>query len=264
MSSSGLLISFDGLDSSGKATQTKLLHDRLHAAGHIVPVFATPDYTMPSGQELRARLQDKLGTWANISWQDKMRLFAANRAEHKDKVITSLASGAVVVYDRYVPSSLAFITVEAQAQQPQLTREEIHTAVRRLEHEVNGMPVEDCSFFLDLSPLAAASLLLGRKIKHQDDDEYTDQLAIQEKLYREYERLVADDPRHYLRITCSEAGSLLKPEIIADRVWQQFTRRFPQLSSPHLDKNRQTSAPAKSRRRSVGGAALSGESKKHH
>ena len=126
---SGFLISFDGLDSSGKNTQTQALIARLRKAGRRVATFTTPDYTTPSGQELRARLQGKVGDWATTPWQEKMRLFAKNRAEHRQEVVDALSVGAIVLYDRYVPSSLAFIAVEAALQDPTVTREQVYGAV---------------------------------------------------------------------------------------------------------------------------------------
>ncbi|HLD26071.1 MAG TPA: hypothetical protein VJC05_03445 [Candidatus Andersenbacteria bacterium] len=228
---SGFLISFDGLDSSGKNTQTQALIARLRKAGRRVATFTTPDYTTPSGQELRARLQGKVGDWATTPWQEKMRLFAKNRAEHRQEVVDALSVGAIVLYDRYVPSSLAFIAVEAALQDPTVTREQVYGAVRQAEYGDNQMPPEDCSIFLDVPPARALALLAGRKEAQQAADEYTDQLHVQEKLYEEYEYLTALDPERYLRIVCLEGEQLLPPEVIADRVWAEVTKRFPSLKT---------------------------------
>ncbi|PIT97991.1 MAG: hypothetical protein COT71_03110 [Candidatus Andersenbacteria bacterium CG10_big_fil_rev_8_21_14_0_10_54_11] len=225
----GLLISFDGLDASGKATQTRLLIERLRSQNLTVHTFGTPDYTTPTGQELRAYLQGKLDDWSAMPWQKKMRLFADNRAEHRQEVVAALAAGEIVVYDRYVPSSLTFITVEAKHQEAYRSRQEIHAEVRQAEYHANNMPQEDISIFLDVPPRLALTLLGDRKKQQQEPEEYTDQLAVQEELYREYEHLISTGPNRYTRVMCVDQESLLPPEVIAGRVWQMLTNRFPQL-----------------------------------
>ena len=224
----GLLVSFDGIDSSGKQTQTRLLIERLRFQGKVVRQFSTPDYETPIGQEIKKRLQNKLGKWSELSWEDKMKLFAENRKEHKTAVIDALKQDEVVIFDRYVPSSLAFITVEAlEPQMVDLYREEIHRAVLAQEYEKNLMPHEDVSIFLDVPPVISASLLHGRKNAQGDEDEYTDQADIQRRLYNEYDWLCDNNPSHYLRIKCVAGNELYGAEDISELVWGGLKHKFP-------------------------------------
>lgn len=225
----GILISFDGLDSSGKATQANKLAERLTKLGREVRQLRTPDYSTPSGQELKLRLQHKLGNWQETSWQDKLGYFAANRAEHREEVIQTLADGQVVIYDRYVPSSLAFITVEAGVDAS--GREEVYQAVIAQEYKANKMPQENASVFLDVPPCASAELLQNRKKHRHDADEYTDHLHVQERMYNEYRYLCESNPDHYLRIKCLENDRLLGIEDVADLVWKALTNKFPNLQN---------------------------------
>lgn len=226
----GLLISFDGIDSSGKETQSAMLAERLRHHGHKVHQFTTPDYATKSGKELKARLQNKIGNWQETSWEEKMSYFARNRAEHREEVMQALSRGDVVIYDRYVPSSLAFITVEAtRAQEADLLRDRIQRAVDREEYTNNGMPKEGLSIFLDIPPHVASELLEKRKEKLQDEDEYTDHLEVQERLYNEYDIMYKAEPDRYLRISCVSGNELLSAEDIAELVWEGLTERFSQL-----------------------------------
>lgn len=228
--SRGLLISFDGVDSSGKETQSKKLVERLRYQGHVVRQFTTPDYSTPSGQELKARLQNKIGDWSATPWEEKMRLFATNRLEHREEVIQALCDNEVVVYDRYVPSSLAFITVEALSpQKADAERDKIQQAVADYEYVTNNMPQEAASIFLDVPPLLSAQLLEKRKEKLRDADEYTDHLEVQQRLYNEYDVLCAKDPKRYIRIKCVSGDEMLAIESVAEIVWDALTIRFPIL-----------------------------------
>lgn len=229
-STRGLLIGFDGVDCSGKQTQAKHLAQRLRYMGYVVKEFQTPDYSTPSGQQLKLRLQGKLGDWANTSWTEKMRYFAENRAEHREEVLHALKHGEMVIYDRYVPSSLAFIAIEALgAQADELFRQDVYRAVKREEYEKNNMPEEDVSIFLDVPPRISAALLEKRKQLRQDADEYTDHLGVQERLYNEYDLMMNDAPGRFLRIKCVEGTQLLPIDAVSELIWDGLVEKFPFL-----------------------------------
>lgn len=225
-----MLISFDGIDSSGKATQAQLLADRLRRHGHVVHEFTTPDYATPSGKELKKWLQGKSSNWHALPWPEKMKLFAANRAEKHKQVASDLARNEIIIYDRYVPSSLAFITIEAtKPQDVDLRRRDIHQAVEKSEYEENDMPKEDVSIFLDVPVHVSTALLEKRKKYRKDSDEYTDHVHVMERLYNEYDILCQADPKHYLRIKATEGPELLSIEVVSELVWEALLARFPQL-----------------------------------
>lgn len=231
MSSEGLLISFDGLDASGKETQSRLFAERLVKGGFVVHQLQTPDYTTPSGEELKLRLQGKIGNWEQTPWEEKVMYFARNRAENKDKVEEALSRGEIVIYDRYIPSSLTFMTVEAGVgeREDAPTREDVYAKVLKIEHEENKMPLQHLSVFCDVPARITTSLLNKRKSELRDQDEYTDLLHVQERLYAEYKRLFATDPKQYVMIECMDGEMLLPIEDIHARVWEGVTGVFPQL-----------------------------------
>lgn len=223
----GFLISFDGTDSSGKATQARLLAEHLRYQGRTVREFATPDYNTASGRELKLRLQNKMGDWVVWPWENKMLLFARNRLEHRAEVLAGIKQGEVVIYDRYVPSSLAFMTIEASAPQDvDKVREVVQRRVAELEYGENDMPREDLSIFLDVPAEVSDQLLAGRKAKRQDEAEYTDHLHVQQRLYNEYDILCRKDPMQYARVMCLNGSQLLGKEEISELVWETVHQRL--------------------------------------
>lgn len=226
----GLLIAFDGIDSSGKATQTRLLAERLRFSGYHAINLATPDYTTATGQRLKKLLQNKNSSWHQIAWDARMRLFADNRAEHRSEVMATLKDGDSVVYDRYIPSSLAFFTVEATTPQTvEADRPKIHREIEHLEYLQNKMPKESISIFLDVPPLISANLLDHRKQTAGDEAEYTDHIHVQERLYNEYDLLCTTKPEHFIRIKCVEGDELLDKASVGELVWEAIIMKFPQL-----------------------------------
>lgn len=230
----GTLISFDGIDSSGKETQAKNLLNKVQTAGRLVRFFQTPDYTTDSGIKLKRLFQGQDGSWDNLTWPEKMRLIAANRSEHKNEVLSILEQDGIVIYDRYVPSSIAHMMADAlNAQATDLDRQAVQAQVEDHEYGHHQMPHENLSIFLDLSPAQAASLLHIRKKQQGDADEATDQLALQERIYQAYHWLVSNLPDRCIRIDCVENDQLLTIDTISDKVWQVVTQRFPDLTTSH-------------------------------
>jgi len=99
-----VFVTFEGVDGSGKTTQTELLQARLAADGHDVVATREPGGT-PFGERVRELLLDgtQMTPWAEAA------LFAAARAELVARVIApALEAGGDVVSDRYIDSSLAY------------------------------------------------------------------------------------------------------------------------------------------------------------
>jgi len=99
-----VLVTFEGVDGSGKSTQADLLSDWLQKEGREVVTAREPGGT-PLGESVRELLLDGEGM---APWTEAA-LFTAARAELVDRVIgPALAEGSDVVCDRYLDSSLAY------------------------------------------------------------------------------------------------------------------------------------------------------------
>ncbi len=104
MARRGAFIVIEGLDGSGKTTQTKHLVNNLKKEYNVV-------YTAePSRGEIGAFIRRRIlyrKTRPPISAE--ALLFAADRIEHlQNEVVPLLEKGAIVVSDRYIYSSLAY------------------------------------------------------------------------------------------------------------------------------------------------------------
>ncbi|TVQ93358.1 MAG: dTMP kinase [Deltaproteobacteria bacterium] len=107
-------IVLEGLDGAGTTTQMHRLGDRLTQAGHRVVRSHEPT-DGPIGRLIRQTLRMEPGAIppSCLPW-----LFAADRADHlARKVEPALASGAVVITDRYLHSSLAYQSLELGLEQ---------------------------------------------------------------------------------------------------------------------------------------------------
>ncbi|MEM2321435.1 MAG: dTMP kinase [Candidatus Bathyarchaeia archaeon] len=105
MAGRGLLICIEGLDKSGKTTQSRLLVENLRSAGF--DAFYTSE---PSDGEIGRFIERFiLKRDRRISIPAEALLFAADRVDHVEREIKPLLDeGKIVVSDRYIYSSLAY------------------------------------------------------------------------------------------------------------------------------------------------------------
>jgi dTMP kinase len=100
-----VFVTFEGIGGAGKTTQTDLLAVQLRRRARTFVATREPGGT-PLGERLRDVLlaeEDDVAPWAEAA------LFAAARAQLVARIIRPvLASGADVICDRYVDSSLAY------------------------------------------------------------------------------------------------------------------------------------------------------------
>jgi thymidylate kinase len=163
----GAFIVLEGVDRCGKTTQSKLLLQRLVAAGLAAQAMRFPNRSTATGRIINEYL-----TMSSSSESDESRrpalddcaihlLFSANRWEASRDILETLANGTTIVCDRYAHSGVAFTasknTVDnnhqhdkndnnhtQQQQQQQLSLEWCRAPDR-------GLPAPDAVIYLQLS-----------------------------------------------------------------------------------------------------------------
>jgi dTMP kinase len=109
---SGHVLAFEGLDQSGKQTQAERLAARLRAEGRGVEFLSFPEYPTAIGTEIGRALHGE----RDYAPDTLQLLYIANRYEFRPRMEQWLQSGAVVICDRYLASSVAY--GEAQGLDP--------------------------------------------------------------------------------------------------------------------------------------------------
>ena len=178
----GLFIAFEGGEGSGKTTQARLTSIWLRELGYDVETTREPGATK-IGMRLRALLLDTAHT--GMSARAETLMYAADRAEHVDGVITpALERGAIVITDRYVDSSLAY-----QGAGRSLPVDEI----ARINSWATGGRVPDLTILLDMDPLAG----LNRRARSADRLE-AEPADFHLRVRAGFLALAHADPGHYL------------------------------------------------------------------
>ena len=103
----GLFVTFEGTEGSGKTTQISLLAWRLRSMGYKVRTMREPGGT-PIGEEIRHTLKHSPANQA-MTPEAELLLMNASRAQLVREVIRpALATGEVVLCDRFYDSTIAY------------------------------------------------------------------------------------------------------------------------------------------------------------
>jgi dTMP kinase len=103
-SESVLIFSFEGLDASGKNTQSNLLYESLLKKRIRCEHLSFPDYTTKIGEEIRAFLNGK----REYGIETRHVLYSANRYEHIDRIKKWITERKAVIVNRYCESNIAY------------------------------------------------------------------------------------------------------------------------------------------------------------
>jgi thymidylate kinase len=102
----GMLITFEGVEGSGKTTLVGMVSDRLRACDREIVATREPG-GVAIAEQIRALILDAKN--ASMDPRTEALLFAAARRQHfVEKIKPALDRGAIVLCDRFVDSSLAY------------------------------------------------------------------------------------------------------------------------------------------------------------
>ncbi len=164
----GILIAIDGVDSSGKETQSKLLYKRLKEEGYPVMRVSFPDYESPSSGLVKMYLAGEFGEDPNtITPYVASTFYAADRfASYTTKWKAFYLEGGIIIADRYTTANMVHQAAKIQDQEE---KNLFLDWLWHLEFEVYKIPVPDRVFFLDMPPEKAIALMANRANKFTGD-----------------------------------------------------------------------------------------------
>lgn len=155
----GRLIVIEGIDGSGKTTQVELLKKYLASQGLALEAISFPRYEDNIyGDLIKRYLEGEFGSIDQVNSYLLALAFAGDRVLAKSLIEKWLNEGKMVLVNRYVSSSKAHLG----ANLPEEKRAEFINWLDELEYETNGLPKEDLTILLKVTPRAGQENVLGR------------------------------------------------------------------------------------------------------
>jgi len=219
------LLAIEGGDGAGKATAAAEVAAQLVAGGTSATVLSFPRYAETlGGHVLGEYLGGRLPHAA--SPRAAAVLYALDRMESAGAIAAAAASHAVVVFDRYIASNMAY-------QAAQVGAGEADTLMRwiaRLECDQFALPIPDLNVYLDTPADVARGLILRkRKRSYTDDalDAYEADDALQVRVRERYEAMVAEDLLGgWMRVPTVAHDALRPPRDIAQAIVAEALARL--------------------------------------
>ena len=148
----GKLYVIEGVDGSGKATQTEQLYQ-----GKTVRKVSFPDYDSPSSSLIKMYLNGEFGTDPqSVNAFATSVFFAVDRfASFRKDWQEFYQNGGIIIADRYVTSNLVH---QAGKISDAAEKERYIQWLSDLEYNIFGLPKPDCVIFLDMPPAYSLKL----------------------------------------------------------------------------------------------------------
>lgn len=198
---SGLFISVEGPDGSGKTTLVKELSHQLEEILNV-PLLVTRE---PGGSSIAEKIREVIIDPNNheMDARTEALLFAASRRQHViEKIRPALSSGEVVLCDRFVDSSIAY-----QGAGRKIGVEEV-AAINRFATE-NLSP--DLTIYLDIDAQIGLNRIGSKDSNREKDRLELEAISFHNRVRTAYLKLLDDHPE---RIRLVDAGQSMEEVLI--------------------------------------------------
>ena len=206
MSQSGIFISLEGGEGSGKSTQIKKLQAWLNEAHPNRTIITTrePGGT-PSAEDIRALLVQ--GDTDRLKPKTDALLMLASRVEHVERLIApSLEQGAIILCDRFADSSYVYQTLTGGYSEAEL---------RDLHKLSIGTIMPDRTYLMDLP--AEEGLARANSRASQTEARFEGKgLAYHEQVREHYLSLAKQEPNRFMVIEASRSEDEIFQQLQSD------------------------------------------------
>lgn len=210
-------IAIEGIDGAGKATQAKLLAERLNANGFRATVISFPRYNTVTGEQVLRYLEGEFGNPATVAPRLAANLYALDRKAAADDIYKATSTGnmtlneGIVIFDRWVGSNLAH---QAAKIVDKVERDFFIEWVEHLEYGILGARRADVTVFLDIEVSMAVDRADARaEASGKRPDGHEDNPPYLEAARQEYRRIAKE---HGWKTVYAHAnGEQRTPEAVA-------------------------------------------------
>lgn len=213
----GLLIAVEGVDASGKQTQTELLYNYLISHGAKVRRLSFPVYESDSSAGVRMYLNGELSESADgISAYAASSLFAADRfLSYRSDWHKDYEAGDIILCDRYVGSNMIHQACKLDGEE----KNKFLDWLDDFEFGIYGLPRPDLTLFLDMPPEKGRELIATRRNKIDNSEQHDIHERDKEYLEKSYNNACAvADKFGWTRISCVDGNRIRAVEDISAEV----------------------------------------------
>ncbi len=196
-----MFITFEGIDGSGKSTQSRLLAGKLEAQGHEVVLTREPGGSDGAEEIRRLLVEGDPDRW---SAETEILLFTAARRDHLERrILPSLAEGKIVISDRFADSTRVYQGA---------TRGDLRAMVDSLHAQMIGKE-PDMTLIIDMDPDKALERGLARDSGEDRFEEFG--AEFQSKLRRGFLKLAEYEPERCVVIDGTRGADEVGADVLS-------------------------------------------------
>lgn len=212
----GKLIVIDGIDGSGKTTQTRLLCDYVKQAGmpFLTPKF--PRYEKESSCFVRQMLQGGYEKLGPINPHVASMFYGLDRMDAALELREFLEKGQMIICDRYTSSNIGHQGGRIESQKE---RKAYYSWLDHFEYEQLHIPRPDAVMYLHV-PVEISIQLIEQRLENgerQSKDIYERDIEHLQRAYQSY-REAAELFPYWHSIECMDGDRLMSPEEIHGKI----------------------------------------------
>ena len=212
-----MFIVIEGVDGSGKGTQTKRLFAYLSSQGKDVAQFSFPRYEHTVYGKLVGEYLN--GEYGNVHIKIASTLFAVDRFETRSELEANIAVRDYILCDRWCPSNVAYSCAKVSVEEAR----ELAIHLDKVDYDVFGQPVPDLIIHLDISIKHSAELVAKKAERcytDRDADVYEADHDFLKKVAINYRSLVKTTTRYrkWVTIELERNGHLLDEDTVFEKI----------------------------------------------
>lgn len=211
----GKFIVIEGLDGSGKATQTEILKNTLEAEGKTVKKLTFPDYDNESSALVKMYLGGEFG-----DNPDDVNAYAASAFYTVDRIASYLKfwkkdyeNGACILADRYSTSNIIY----QMSKLPESEWDSFIEFQEDFEYNKINVPKPDLIIYLDVEP-DVSQKLMSKRYSGDESKKDLHEKNVNFLLECRNSALYAADKLGWVKISCTRNGEMRSIEDIAEDI----------------------------------------------
>jgi dTMP kinase len=222
----GKFIVIEGIDGSGKGTQTELLIRRIEKENKEVIVDDYPHYeTSFWGKHVGKMLSKEFGNPMEISPYLTVLPYLLDESDGSKKIIRpALELGKTVISNRYFTSNVHQI-----AKRPKKERESYANWLWEAGYNQMEIIRPDLVLVLLVDPPICQENILKKAKRNYTKDQRMDaaeeDFGHQMEAAEEYKKMAEKEPDVWILIDCCRDGKLMSKEEINEKIWQEINKK---------------------------------------
>jgi dTMP kinase len=211
----GKFIVIEGLDGSGKATQTEILKKSFESEGKKVKKLTFPDYDNLSSALVKMYLGGEFG-----DNPDDVNAYAAAAFYTVDRIASYLKfwkedyeNGACILADRYATSNIIY----QMSKLPESEWDDYIAFQEDFEYNKIKVPKPDLVVYLDVEP-DVSQKLMSKRYAGDENKKDLHEKNVNFLLECRKSALYAADKLGWVKVSCTENGEMKTIEEIADEI----------------------------------------------